>query len=129
MYIEVKNNKKWKRSINGWIGGVCEGLAESFELNPNLVRVLWVLSIFIFGTGFVAYLVLWATLPREDELISYHQDKFFGVCKRISEQTGVELALIRLIAVVSAFASFGTTFILYFVLYFLLPQPKNRIHY
>ena len=45
------------------IGGVCAGLAEYFDLDPTLVRVLWLLAIFFAGTGFLVYLILWIVLP------------------------------------------------------------------
>lgn len=128
MYVEVSNNKKWKRSSKGWLGGVCEGLGESFNIDPSLMRIIWALSIFAFGTGILAYVVLWFALPREDELMEYHQDKILGVCKRIAEQTSMELALVRVLAIVSALASLGTTALIYIILYFVLPTNRTKIH-
>ena len=127
MYIEINNNKKWKRSVNGWFGGVFEGLGESFNIEPNFLRALWLLSVFIFGTGFLVYLVLFITLPREDQLMSYHEDKIFGVCKRIAEQTGLELGVVRLLAVISFIASVGTATLVYIILHFTLPRPMEKI--
>jgi len=45
------------------IAGVCAGLADYFDLDPTLVRVLWLLAIFFAGTGVLAYLILWIVLP------------------------------------------------------------------
>jgi len=45
------------------IAGVCAGLADYFDLDPTLVRVLWLLAIFFAGTGFLVYLILWIVLP------------------------------------------------------------------
>jgi phage shock protein C len=45
------------------IGGVCAGLADYFDLDPTIVRVVWLLAIFCAGTGFLAYIVLWIVLP------------------------------------------------------------------
>lgn len=45
------------------IAGVCGGLAEYFELDPTLVRVLWLLLVLFAGTGMLAYLILWIALP------------------------------------------------------------------
>ena len=45
------------------IGGVCAGLADYFDLDPTIVRVVWLLAIFLGGTGFLLYLVLWIVLP------------------------------------------------------------------
>lgn len=45
------------------IGGVCAGLADYFDLDPTIVRVVWSLALLIAGTGFLAYLILWIVLP------------------------------------------------------------------
>lgn len=47
------------------IAGVCGGIGEYFGLDSNLVRLLWILAIFCAGTGFLAYLVIWAITPRK----------------------------------------------------------------
>ncbi|MFC5994690.1 PspC domain-containing protein [Pseudonocardia hispaniensis] len=46
------------------IAGVCAGLAERFGWNPNLVRLLFLLSCLLPGPQFVIYLVLWVLMPR-----------------------------------------------------------------
>src|SRR5271157_6449071 len=45
------------------IGGVCAGLADYFDLDPTIVRIVWLLAIFFAGTGFLVYLILWIVLP------------------------------------------------------------------
>ena len=46
------------------LGGVCGGLAEYLNLDPVLVRLLWVvMTIPTAGAGFLAYIVLWLLLP------------------------------------------------------------------
>lgn len=45
------------------IGGVCAGLADYFDLDPTIVRVIWFLAVFFAGTGFLVYMVLWIVLP------------------------------------------------------------------
>ncbi len=45
------------------IGGVCAGLADYFDIDPTIIRVVWLLAIFLGGTGLLAYLVLWIVLP------------------------------------------------------------------
>ncbi len=47
------------------IGGVCAGLGRRFEINPWLVRLAAVLSIFIPGPQILAYVLLWIILPEE----------------------------------------------------------------
>ena len=47
------------------VGGVCAGIADYFEIDPTLVRLFWVLFIFGWGTGVLAYLILWIVVPRK----------------------------------------------------------------
>jgi phage shock protein PspC (stress-responsive transcriptional regulator) len=47
------------------IAGVCAGLARRFNLSPTLVRVLFVLSVFLPGPQVVIYIVLWILMPNE----------------------------------------------------------------
>jgi phage shock protein PspC (stress-responsive transcriptional regulator) len=46
------------------IAGVCGGLAEYFDVDPTLIRILFVASIFFGGLGILLYIVLWIVLPR-----------------------------------------------------------------
>ena len=45
------------------IAGVAGGIAERFGLDPTLVRIAWVVSIFFGGFGILLYVVLWIALP------------------------------------------------------------------
>ncbi|MDP3878699.1 MAG: PspC domain-containing protein [Dehalococcoidales bacterium] len=47
------------------IWGVCGGLAEYFDIDPTIVRVIAVLSIFINGLGILAYIILAIVVPLE----------------------------------------------------------------
>lgn len=44
------------------IGGVCSGLAYYFNTDPLLIRILFVVALFV-GFGFLLYVVLWIALP------------------------------------------------------------------
>lgn len=58
-------NKKLNRSVKDKvIGGVAGGIAEYFEIDPVIVRVLFVVSLFFHGAGFIAYIVLWISVPE-----------------------------------------------------------------
>jgi phage shock protein C len=45
------------------IAGVCGGLAEYFDIDSTVIRLLWVLALFFAGTGGLIYLILWIVLP------------------------------------------------------------------
>jgi phage shock protein PspC (stress-responsive transcriptional regulator) len=50
LYLDTDNQK---------IGGVCSGLARYFDLDPLLVRVVFVAALLLSGVSLVAYLLLW----------------------------------------------------------------------
>ncbi|HVO59196.1 MAG TPA: PspC domain-containing protein [Dongiaceae bacterium] len=52
-----------RSSTDKKIGGVCAGLADYFDLDPTLVRILWVVVVFFGGTGILLYVILWLVLP------------------------------------------------------------------
>jgi phage shock protein C len=45
------------------IGGVCGGLAEYFNVDPVLVRVLFAVVTLMGGAGVLLYLILWVVVP------------------------------------------------------------------
>jgi phage shock protein PspC (stress-responsive transcriptional regulator) len=47
------------------IAGVCAGLARRLGVNPWLVRVLAIASLFLPGPQFLAYIVLWILMPPD----------------------------------------------------------------
>lgn len=46
------------------LGGVCGGLGDYFNVDPVIIRLLWVLFSFIYGVGLLAYLIAWIIIPR-----------------------------------------------------------------
>ncbi|MEB0261166.1 MULTISPECIES: PspC domain-containing protein [unclassified Mucilaginibacter] len=46
------------------VSGVCAGLAEYFGIDVSIVRVIFVLGIFLKGFVVLPYFILWAVLPK-----------------------------------------------------------------
>ena len=59
----VGRRKLMRSSTDKKIGGVCAGVADYFDLDPTIVRVVWLLLVLCGGTGLIVYLVLWIILP------------------------------------------------------------------
>lgn len=60
--------KKFMRSGKDQkIGGVCAGVADYFDIDPTIVRVIWGVLAFCYGAGVLAYLILWAIAPVSTE--------------------------------------------------------------
>lgn len=57
------------------IAGVCAGLAEYFDLDLTLVRVLWLVGTFFSGIvpGIIAYIIAWIVMPEEPVGLSVPQ--------------------------------------------------------
>ena len=47
------------------IAGVCGGIAEYANLDPTVVRLLWLLMTLIWGTGLFAYIIAVIVIPEE----------------------------------------------------------------
>ena len=58
----------YRSEKNGLIGGVAAGLAEYFEVDIALVRLLWLASVLLAGTGVLAYIVAWIVIPPESQV-------------------------------------------------------------
>jgi phage shock protein C len=52
-----------KRSDNRMLGGVCAGIAEYLNVDPTVIRLLWVATVFLLGTGILLYLICWIIIP------------------------------------------------------------------
>lgn len=47
------------------IGGVCGGLAEYFGIDSLIIRIIFVILVVGYGTGILAYLLLWLLAPKK----------------------------------------------------------------
>lgn len=47
------------------IAGVCGGFAEYLNMDPTIVRLLWVLLSFAFGCGILAYIICALIIPND----------------------------------------------------------------
>ncbi len=56
----------YKSSNDKVLAGVCGGIGEYFEIDPVLVRILWVISAFVGGAGILAYIVAAIVMPSKE---------------------------------------------------------------
>lgn len=66
---------------NGKIAGVCGGLGEYFNIDPNILRIaLVVITVFTAGIGgVIAYGVAAAVIPKDNQLPGYRDpDRLSG---------------------------------------------------
>lgn len=53
------------RTREKMLGGVCGGLADFFDLDKSIVRVIFALLILAGFLGFLLYIVMWIIVPLE----------------------------------------------------------------
>lgn len=46
------------------LSGVCSGIAHYFDFDPIWLRAAFAISFFVFGSGFLVYLILWIIMPE-----------------------------------------------------------------
>mgnify|MGYP001164521700 CR=1 FL=1 len=62
----MEKNKRLYRSAKSKVfGGVAGGIAEYFDIDPIIIRLLFVIIAFAGGGGAIVYLILWIALPLE----------------------------------------------------------------
>lgn len=62
------NKRLYKVSRGKMIDGVCAGFAEYLNIDPTLVRFIWVLLSLCYGGGVMLYIIAMIIIPREDAL-------------------------------------------------------------
>jgi len=58
------SRKLYRSTKDRMLGGVAGGLAEYFEIDSTLIRIIFVITLFIGGTGLLAYILLWIVVPE-----------------------------------------------------------------
>ena len=49
---------------NRILGGVCSGMSAYWQIDPIILRILFVIAFLGFGTGLIIYIILWIVLPE-----------------------------------------------------------------
>jgi phage shock protein PspC (stress-responsive transcriptional regulator) len=138
-HLNMPGHRKLRRNpMDQSLGGVCSGIASFFDVDPVLVRVLFVILLVVYGSGVLLYLILWVVLPeakgeeaefmkvqRQNKTKRLYRDAdnrvIGGVSAGLSNYFGLDRAWIRLAFVLSVFL-FGTGFWLYIVLWIIVPK-------
>ncbi len=69
------DRKLYRSNKDKMLGGVCGGLAEYFDVDTTIVRVVFVISLFLGGTGVLAYILLWIIVPEAPFFFNMPKDK------------------------------------------------------
>lgn len=62
----MSSKRLYRTSYNKMIGGICNGIAEYFDIDPTIVRILAILFCFAGGCGVLAYLIGLLIIPVKE---------------------------------------------------------------
>lgn len=51
------------------IDGVCGGVAEYFEIDPTIVRVVWAAITLVWGAGLILYIICMFAFPKKSDVV------------------------------------------------------------
>ncbi|UTY22802.1 PspC domain-containing protein [Treponema denticola] len=58
----------YKSSRNKKILGVCAGIAEYLNVDPVLIRLLWIIFALVVGSGIIVYIIAAIIMPYDTEI-------------------------------------------------------------
>ena len=101
---QTYQKRLYRDEQNKVLGGVCSGIANYLNLDPIIIRILWIL---LFGISFFAYLLLWIAVPstsvkevggiRKRLFRDLDKKVIGGVCAGMSKYFGVKVGIIRVL--------------------------------
>lgn len=63
----MQSKRLYKIEEGKMISGVCGGVAEYFNIDPSIVRIIWVVLALVWGTGLLAYIIAALVLPKKSQ--------------------------------------------------------------
>jgi len=82
------DKKLYRSRSDRMISGVCGGLAKYFDIDPTIVRIIAVLSIFASGVGILAYIILAIVVPLEGSKAAEPKDTIRENVEEMKETAG-----------------------------------------
>ena len=65
--------KLYRSQTDRKIWGVCGGLVKYFDIDPIIVRIIAVVSIFVTGVSIIAYIIMAIVIPLESSEVTKPQ--------------------------------------------------------
>ncbi len=59
----------YRNTREAMVGGVCAGLADYLNLDPTIVRLIFILMALLGGHGILVYLILWLVVPPAPQAV------------------------------------------------------------
>ena len=58
-------NKLYRNKTDYKIAGICSGIADYFEIDAVIIRLLLLFALFV-GPGLIVYIIAWIIVPIKD---------------------------------------------------------------
>jgi phage shock protein PspC (stress-responsive transcriptional regulator) len=146
----VTGKRLYRDANNKVLGGVCSGIAAYFNIEPIIVRLVFIFS----GIGFLVYILLWAFVPSSNSVQNGVRKRLYrnpdnkiiaGVCSGIASYFNINVWIPRilfLIPFVSIFFRWGHfgplsfphffnfsfspgTLLIYIILWLVIPEAST----
>ena len=56
--------KLYRSAKNKIIAGICGGMGEFLNVDPTIIRIIWIILSLTYGSGILLYLILWLVIPK-----------------------------------------------------------------
>ncbi|MEI8060099.1 MAG: PspC domain-containing protein, partial [Ferruginibacter sp.] len=106
-YNSSGHKRLYRDENNKVLGGVCAGLANYFNVDIIVVRIIFVILFFSFGFGLLPYLIMWIAVPstatkqiggiRKKLFRDVDDKKIAGVCSGIGNYFGINSWIPRIL--------------------------------
>lgn len=96
----TRHRRLYRDPDNSLLGGVCAGLANYLGVDVVIVRIIWVLFFFLFGTSLLLYFILWVIVPQANttteklEMMG-EEPTIDNIGKKIREEANAAMESIR----------------------------------
>ena len=102
--------KLYRSNSERIIWGVCGGLGNYFQIDPILIRILFVLLFFAGGTGLFVYIILAIMIPKSPE--EEKKEEIMKVNKGFRSFVGLLIALVGLNIILASVFSINIFYLL-----------------
>jgi phage shock protein C len=121
---EHGNTTLHRSATKNVFGGVAGGLAERFDVDANIVRVVFVVLALIYGLGIAIYLAMWALIPRAETVEGAVSEPLEDAPRvrwlRYAIPLGVLVLAAIFISTVRGLPVFGKSFALLWVIFLMV---------
>lgn len=70
-------NRLYRSESDKKVAGVCGGIAEYFGIDSTIIRLLWLISIVVYGAGLLIYIIAAIIMPTREDIntrVNLHKD-------------------------------------------------------